>query len=221
MFEFLKKLFQTAARLIIFLLAILGYFFYNTFIYVDYEYLSDKTKDEMTYLSCAYPGSINTKNGSNDWEENTSCSLVASSRSDANCEDIFITTFGVDLNDKDINKDRVRKKSYYLNTSTGEIEKFDTYISINEVCVFSINSRSRFCVSRKDLSIYGGYEGRTPNREEDGSWKNGNEGNCDAVTSEWFNSFAKNIRKKFKEKIETEKKEADEELKRLKEKNVI
>ena len=86
MFEFLKKLFQTAARLIIFLLAILGYFFYNTFIYVDYEYLSDKTKDEMTYLSCAYPGSINTKNGSNDWEENTSCSLVASSRSDANCE---------------------------------------------------------------------------------------------------------------------------------------
>ena len=206
MFEFLKKLFQTAARTIIFLLAVLGYFFYYTFIHVDYEYLSDKSKDEMTYLSCLYPKSINTKNGSNDWKEN---------------KDIVITILGVDLNDKDINKDRVRKKSYYMKLSSGEIDKFNTYISINEVCVFNSNDKDRFCVSRKDLSIYGGYEGRTPNREEDGSWKNGNEGKCNTVTSEMFNSYAKDLRKKFKEKIEAEKKEAEEELKRLKEKNVI
>ena len=101
--NFLMGIAKTISYIVTILIIIGVIYFYNTFIHKDYENVNIPEKDEMQYLRCEFPKSINTPNGNKDWKDS---------------KNIRYSLFSIDIK-KDVLKDADTQATPDAMTSTG------------------------------------------------------------------------------------------------------
>ena len=198
-------------------------YFYNTFTHKDYENVNISQKDEMQYLRCGYPESINTPNGNKDWKDQ---------------KNIRYSWFSMPII-KDMLKDG-SVNGYYLSFPTGKIKRTTVQVTPTKICFWwrSDDTNDDYCASRKDLSIYGSKAHRAKDRDDpdyidhypylndDGSWDitgfpDGPEGQCSFIDKVIFEAKAEEVASKYDKKIEDQNRAKEEELKAKTKDNVI
>lgn len=223
--NFLMGIAKTISYIVTILTIIGVIYFYNTFIHKDYENVNIPEKDEMQYLRCEFPKSINTPNGNKDWKDS---------------KNIKYSLFSIDIK-KDVLKDD-SVEGYYLNFTNGEIRRTTMQVTPTQICFWGRDDddRNNFCASRKDLSIYGSKYGRGakngilltennpyyPYLNKDGSWGvesflEGAEGQCSFIDKDNFEAKAEEYKSKYDKKIEDQNRAKEEELKAKTKDNII
>tara|TARA_B100000963_G_C22548880_1_gene635788 strand:- start:611 stop:1300 length:690 start_codon:yes stop_codon:yes gene_type:complete len=227
--DFLAGILRITSTAFTILILIGGYYFYNTFIHKDYENVNISQKNEMQYLRCDYPNSINTPKGNEDWK---------------NKIDIRYDLFSIDLK-KDTLKDN-SVKAYFLGFTNGESVKTTISVSPTQICFWgrTDNRFDDYCVSRKDLSIFGSKKSREskfeiyydekgpdfihhyPRLNDDGSWDitgfpDGPEGQCSFIDKEYYEAEAEEVKREYDKMIEDQNRVKEEELKAKTKDNII